>query len=99
MDEFKGFLRHHWPDFLAFAVLLIAIARYISLKQWQQNLNLMIFAGAGFIAVVASEHVAGISGRTGWTTDQKGQGGAPANILRVAGAVMLLVSTVLLFRR
>jgi len=97
MDLLKDIFRQYWLNMLGFAVFLAAALRYIRLAEWEQRLVPFALAAFGFVCVIASEEVAEWTGRYGWTREQWWQ--YPGSFVRLAGGVILIVATFVLFSR
>jgi hypothetical protein len=97
MDLIKLFLRQYWLNLLACGVFAADVVRYVRLAEWEQRLAPFAFAAFGFVSVVASEEVADWTGRYGWTRQQWWQD--PPSYVRFTGGVMLIVATIVLYRR
>lgn len=96
MELFRDFLRQYWLNMLAFAVFVAAVVRYVQLGQWEQQLVPFAVAGLGFMCVVASDEVSDWTGWYGWTRQQWRQ--YPVEFVRFAGALALVVATIMLYR-
>jgi hypothetical protein len=97
MDLIKAFVRQYWLNLLAVAVFAADLVRYIRLAEWEQRLTPFAIAAFGFVSFVASEEVSEWTGRYGWTRQQWWQD--PPSYIRFTGGVMLIVATIVLFRR
>ncbi|MCE5269325.1 MAG: hypothetical protein LLG00_15720 [Planctomycetaceae bacterium] len=97
METIKGILRQYWLHLGALAVLICAGLRYWRLGNYLEinRLRLMIFAFAGFVAVVASDEFSDWTGHYGFTRAQ--WFATPSCHVRIVGAMTLVYSTVALF--
>ena len=92
MNVVKDIFRYYWPQLLGIAVFAIAVARYIQLGEWEDNLKPFILAFYGFVCVVAGDEVSEWTGRYGWTRQQFFVD--PPSLIRFQGAFVLMISTV-----
>lgn len=97
MDLIKQFVRQYWFNILASSVFLAGLIRYVLLAAWKQHGVTLACAVFGLVCVVASDEVVEWTGRYGWSRQQWWQ--YPGTFVRFAGSVVLVVATVILFRR
>jgi hypothetical protein len=69
-EDFRASIRDLAIKAFVAVVFAIAAGRYVWLGRWQANFKFIAFAFFGFMAIVASEHVAGFTGSYGWTRSQ-----------------------------
>jgi hypothetical protein len=97
MDLIKSLLRQYWLNLIALAVFAAALARYIHLARWEENLKPFAYAALGVLCVVASEEVAEWTGGYGWTRQQWWT--YPASWVRGFGGAALIIATIQLYLR
>jgi hypothetical protein len=92
-----GFVGQYWFQLLAIAVFVAAAWRYWQLGQWLENIELILIAFGSLVAVIAADEFTEWTGNYGWTRSQWRQ--LPEWWVRGVGFIVLLVVTVMLFRR